>query len=82
MALRIRKTGEILCAAHTKPEEGDTYLDDNIHYFLSVLTGAIIASENHFEDNLWYWNILPDQQKHYEEILNYGNPQGDQETKQ
>ncbi|OPC66366.1 hypothetical protein DSC47_10070 [Elizabethkingia miricola] len=28
MALRIRKTGEILCAAHTKPEEGDTYLDD------------------------------------------------------
>ncbi|MCT4190243.1 hypothetical protein HZP50_07025 [Elizabethkingia anophelis] len=67
MALRIRKTGEILCAAHTKPEEGDTYLDDNIHYFLSVLTGAITASEN--------------QQKHYEEILNYGNPQGDPETK-
>ncbi|MDV3508972.1 hypothetical protein CMU89_17030 [Elizabethkingia anophelis] len=82
MALRIRKTGEILCAAHTKQEEGDTYLDDNIHYFLSVLTGAIIASENHFEDNLWYWNILPEQQEHYKEILKYGNPQGDPETKQ
>jgi len=57
MSLRIRKTGEILCAAHTLPEEGDTYLDDNIHYHLSVLTEAIIASSNHKEDNLWFWNI-------------------------
>jgi len=57
MSLRIRKTGEILCAAHTDPEEGDTYLDDDIHYHLSVLTEAIVASPNHKEDNLWFWNI-------------------------
>lgn len=57
MSLRIRKTGEILCAANTKAEEGDIYLDDNIHYYLSVLTEAIIASPNHKEDNLWFWNI-------------------------
>lgn len=57
MSLRIRRTGEILCAAHTEPQEGDTYLDDNIHYHLSVLTEAIIASPNHKEDNLWFWNI-------------------------
>ena len=56
MALRIRKTGEIVCAAYTKAEEGDTYLDDEIHYKLSVLTKAIVASENHKLDNLWYWN--------------------------
>jgi hypothetical protein len=56
MALRIRETGEILCAAHTLAEKGDTYLDDDIHYKLSVITGAIIASPNHKEDNRWFWN--------------------------
>jgi len=38
MAIRIRiakgKT-MALCAAETKPEEGDLYLDDNIHHALS-----------------------------------------------
>ena len=68
MSLRIRKTGEILCAAHTNAEDGDTYLNDDIHYYLSVLTGAIIASENHKEDNLWFWNIKEGEKPHYEEI--------------
>lgn len=56
MALRIRLTGEILCAAHTEAQSGDTYLNDDTHYHLSVLTEAIIASPNHKEDNLWFWN--------------------------
>lgn len=68
MALRIRKTGEILCAAHTEVEEGDTYIHDGIHYYLAVLTGAIVASENHSEDNLWFWNIKEDEKEHYQEI--------------
>ncbi|BAP30115.1 uncharacterized protein CHSO_1078 [Chryseobacterium sp. StRB126] len=68
MALRIRKTGEIYCAAKSEPEEGDTYIDDGIHYYLSQLTGAIIASENHEEDGLWFWNILPDKIEHFKEI--------------
>ena len=57
MSLRIRVNGDILCAAHTLPESNDTYLDDEIHYKLSVLTEAIVASPNHKEDNLWFWNI-------------------------
>lgn len=73
MAIRIRSTGELLCAAHTLPEEGDTYIDDGIHYYLSVLTGAIIASENHDVDNLWFWNIKEEEKEHYKEILNYDN---------
>lgn len=68
MSLRIRKSGEILCAAHTEAEEGDTYLNDEIHYYLSVLTGAIVASENHSDDNLWFWNIKEGEKPHYEEI--------------
>lgn len=69
MALRIRENGQILCAAHTDPLPGDTYLHDGIHYFLSVLTGAIVASDNHSEDNLWFWNIQDDCKQHYAEIL-------------
>jgi hypothetical protein len=68
MALRIRKTGEILCAAHTDPEEGDTYIHDGIHYYMSVMTNSIIASPNHTEDNLWFWNIEHDQADHHKLI--------------
>ena len=39
MAIRIRDRGDgqliALCAAKTNPEEGDLYLDDDIHYTLS-----------------------------------------------
>lgn len=73
MSLRIRKSGEILCAANTELEEGDIYLNDEIHYYLSVLTGAIVASENHSEDNLWFWNIKEEYKEHCNEILNLTN---------
>ncbi|WP_190304094.1 hypothetical protein [Paenimyroides baculatum] len=42
MSLRIRKNGAIVCGAMSLPQEDDTYLDDNIHYYLSVLTEAIV----------------------------------------
>lgn len=38
MAIRIRKVdGHLfaLCATETNPEEGDLYLDDNVHHALS-----------------------------------------------
>jgi len=39
MAIRIRKQNGncvALCAAKSEPEEGDIYLDDNIHHALSL----------------------------------------------
>ena len=39
MAIRIRKVnGKIiaLCAAKSKPKEGDIYLDDGMHHALSI----------------------------------------------
>lgn len=39
MAIRIRKVGGrtvVLCAAKTKEEEGDIYLDDAIHHALTT----------------------------------------------
>ena len=70
MAIRIRITGELLCATHTQPMEGDTYIDDQIHYYLSQLTGAIRPSKTHDIDNLWFWNIKPELIEHYAEIVN------------
>jgi hypothetical protein len=31
MALRIRKDGRIFCAALRQEEDGDTYIDDELH---------------------------------------------------
>ena len=73
MALRIRKSGEILCAAVAEPQDGDTYINDNIHYYMSVLTSAITASPNHKKDSLWHWNIREDMKEHYNDINKWIN---------
>ena len=73
MAIRIRETGELLCAAHTEPMEGDTYIDDSVHYYLSQLTNAIRPSKNHEKDNLWFWNIKDEMLEHYAEIKHCEN---------
>ena len=71
MAIRIREDGTLLCAAHTDKEVGDTYLDDYVHYYLSVLTDSIRPSKTHDIDNLWFWNITEDSLEHYAEIKSY-----------
>jgi hypothetical protein len=35
MALRVRKNGKILCAAKSKPEKDDIYIDDAVHGWLT-----------------------------------------------
>lgn len=55
MAIRWRKDGRLLCAAKSEPEEGDTYIDDRLHYQLSVISRAILADFNHEENGLWHW---------------------------
>lgn len=55
MAIRWRKDGRLLCAAMTEPKEGDAYIDDRLHYQLSVVSRAIIADIDHEHTGLWYW---------------------------
>ena len=58
MAVRIRKNGEIVCAAINKAMKGDCYIDDNIHYKLSVEEKILITTENehHIKNNgKWWW---------------------------
>lgn len=45
------------CAAHTEPEEGDTYIDDGLHYEMSVVHGVIVALPlpEHEQHPQWWW---------------------------
>lgn len=71
MALRIRSDGRILCAAKHPAEPGDTYLDDGLHYRLSVELGVVISEPmdadpdnpgrgGHAAHGEWWWiNAIP-----------------------
>ena len=56
MAIRWRKDGALVCAAMSDPQDEDTYIDDRLHYQLSVITKTICADENHENNGLWHWN--------------------------
>lgn len=47
MALRIRESGEIVCAAMHPEQPGDTYINDGHHYRLSVELGVIVTDRFH-----------------------------------
>lgn len=55
MSIRWRLDGRLLCAAMTEPEPGDCYIDDRLHYELSVEARAIIADADHEQNALWHW---------------------------
>lgn len=56
MALRIRKDRKtIVCAAKSKPEEGDCYIDDSVHYVLAVEIGILHSHTN--EGDTWYFDL-------------------------
>lgn len=55
MSIRWRINGNMICAAMSAPEIGDTYIDDRLHYQLSVISKAIIADVNHEKNGLWHW---------------------------
>ncbi len=55
MSIRWRENGDIVCAAMSLPEKGDCYIDDRLHYQLSVISKAIIADVDHEVNGLWHW---------------------------
>lgn len=60
MALRWRLTGEILCAAKSEVQEGDTYINDRLHYELSVMQKTIVPALDEEKSGRWYWLHGPD----------------------
>lgn len=70
MALRIRKNGKVLCAAMHEAEQGDIYIDDGIHYELSVVVKVLVTEPmilkpdegrgGHKRHGEWWWiNNVP-----------------------
>lgn len=62
MALRIRSDGRVLCAAMHDPEPGDTYIDDQLAYSLSVDYKVLGTEPMHLPDGRghashgqWWW---------------------------
>jgi len=57
MAIRIRKNGKILCAAMHPEKKGDTYIDDALHYQMSVVHKVIVTEpmERHQYSGEWWW---------------------------
>lgn len=65
MAVRIRESGEILCAAMHPALPGDSYIDDGLHYRLSVDIGVLVTEPmelpngvgrgGHARHGQWWW---------------------------
>jgi len=71
VSVRIRRTGEILCAAMLPAEEGDCYIDDGVHYYLGVEKRLLVSEPMHLPEGVgrgghaahgqWWWhNEVPD----------------------
>ena len=55
MSIRWRLDGRLLCAAESEAKEGDTYIDDRLHYYLSVLARVLVPDIDHEANQLWHW---------------------------
>ena len=55
MSLRWRKNGKLLCAAKHPKKKDDTYIDDNLHYQLSIECKAVVPDKNEEKTGLWHW---------------------------
>jgi len=58
MSLRIRRSGEVFCAALAEEEDGDMYIDDNLHYYLSVEKEVLRTypePEHTEKGGQWFW---------------------------
>ena len=61
MALRVRTDGRILCAAKSKPEEGDVYIDDAVHGWLAgsyEISQHLIKSRGEDESGTEEWEVI------------------------
>ena len=55
MSLRWRRSGELLCGAKSEPLEDDCYIDDRLHYHLSLILRVIVPDPDEEENGLWHW---------------------------
>lgn len=55
MAIRWRKNGTLLCAAQSEAEGDDTYINDRLHYQLTVISRALLPDPAHEVNARYHW---------------------------
>lgn len=63
MSVRVRADGRVLCAAMHGAEPGDAYIDDGLHYRLSVELKVLLTEPmhcdrgrgGHAKHGEWWW---------------------------
>ncbi len=55
MAIRWRKSGELLCAAKYDEKVGDTYINDRLQYQLAVEHKIIVPDLNESLTGIHHW---------------------------
>lgn len=75
MAIRVRRDGTMWCAALTDPMSGDTYIDDALHYEMSVIHGVIVAypMPRHIEEPQWFWTAAAPQDASFINVKGAGH---------
>ncbi len=58
MALRWRIDGTLICAAKSEAEEDDIYINDDLHYELSVLHHLPFPDKDEADTGLWHWDTM------------------------
>lgn len=58
MAIRVRSDGTMWCAAHTPALDGDTYIDDALHYEMSIVHSVLVSlpMPEHETNPRWWWS--------------------------
>jgi len=55
MSLRWRKDNTLICGAKSKKEKDDCYIDDRLHYKLSLEEQVVIPNVDENITGLWKW---------------------------
>jgi hypothetical protein len=58
MSLRIRTDGRVMCAALNEANDGDIYINDDLHYHLSVIEKVLVTTECDYHmknGGEWWW---------------------------
>lgn len=71
MAVRIRKSGKIVCAAMNPKRKGDVYIDDNVHYALCRAGVLVTEPWKRHKKNKgeWWWITQLPKKKSLEGII-------------
>ena len=68
MSLRWRENGDLVCGAKSQERPHDCYIDDRLHYHLSVVLKAIVPDDDEESNGLWYWIMDKEELLEYRRI--------------